>query len=87
QRTLEASIAMGSDKVQVLSTRWLLSSGLPYTILQNDKLLSFVRRLGNQPRLTFPALETFYAFADSDFGSFIDLLIIGVTIIFIDKKW
>ncbi|OWY96050.1 hypothetical protein PHMEG_00033783 [Phytophthora megakarya] len=73
QRTIEETSMITDDEMRILSTRWLLSSGLPYTALENPELLYLVRRLSNRPELTFPARETFYGYVAADFQSFVNL--------------
>jgi len=72
QRTLFDTIVVNPDEVRVLVTRWLLSSGLPHTVLQNNELLDLLRRLSNQSNLFLPARETFYAFAEGEFNLFVN---------------
>ncbi|POM62857.1 hypothetical protein PHPALM_27932 [Phytophthora palmivora] len=72
QRTLHDVAFVRSDEVRILSTRWLLSSGLPYTVIQNEKFQHMLRRLSNQTSLTVPDRDTI--FAEGDSARFIELL-------------
>ncbi|ETO73295.1 hypothetical protein F444_10737 [Phytophthora nicotianae P1976] len=67
QRTLFESMTVSAEDIKILATRWLLSSGLPYTVLLNNELLDLLRRLSNQPTIGFPARDAFYSYADGEF--------------------
>jgi hypothetical protein len=73
QRTIEETMVVSDDHIRIMTTRSLLSLGLPHTTLENGELLNLVRRLSLQPSLSLPARETFYGFAYADFQSFVDL--------------
>lgn len=73
-RTIHEAIAINADQMKILSTRWLLSSGLPHTVLQNPELLELFRRLAHQPALLTPARDTFYEFAKAEWHLLIKLV-------------
>ncbi|GMF27123.1 unnamed protein product [Phytophthora fragariaefolia] len=70
QKTIPESMTINEDEIRILSTRWLLSSGLPYTTLQNEELQNMIRRLANIPKLIVPTRETVYKFADGEYALF-----------------
>ncbi|GMF29335.1 unnamed protein product [Phytophthora fragariaefolia] len=61
---------VSADEVRILATWWLLSSGFPYTVLQNNELLIMLRRLSNQLKLVAPAGDTVYSFAEAELAIF-----------------
>ncbi|KAG1683342.1 hypothetical protein DVH05_015074 [Phytophthora capsici] len=73
QRTIQETFGINRDEMRILSSRWLLSSGLPYTTLKNEELLNLLRRLSNDTSLILPAREAFYSFADGDYHNFVQL--------------
>ncbi|ETN09623.1 hypothetical protein PPTG_22812 [Phytophthora nicotianae INRA-310] len=74
QRTIQETFVINRDEIRILATRWLLSSGLPFTTLENEELQNFLRRLSNNPSLVIPARDTFYAFADGEYQNFFQLV-------------
>ncbi|OWZ21516.1 hypothetical protein PHMEG_0003932 [Phytophthora megakarya] len=70
QRTIYGHFVVGDDELRILMVRWLLSAGLPYTVLENDEFLFMLRRLSNRPSLLVPARDTFYDFFDGEFQIF-----------------
>ncbi|ETM49825.1 hypothetical protein L914_06006 [Phytophthora nicotianae] len=73
QRKIQESFGINRDEMRILSPRWLLSSGLPYTTLKNEELLNLLRRLSSDSNLVLPVRETFYLFADGDYHNFVQL--------------
>ncbi|GMF23227.1 unnamed protein product [Phytophthora fragariaefolia] len=70
QRAIAEAMMDSADEVRILATRWLLSSGFPYTVLQNNELLIMLRRLSIQPKLVAPARDTVCYFAEGELATF-----------------
>ncbi|EGZ07659.1 hypothetical protein PHYSODRAFT_340716 [Phytophthora sojae] len=43
QRTIEETMIVSDDQIRIMATRWLLSSGLPHTTLENGELLNLMQ--------------------------------------------